>query len=83
MERVMVELTEINLDKICGHVDKEESSKFDRILAGYEVIPPDVVKDCIKNIGLWHEPKENAYFQESVEDKELDGDEQLDGSGYL
>eukprot|EP00957_Ditylum_brightwellii_P126393 9635482-Ditylum_brightwellii.AAC.1 len=71
----MVELTELNLDKICGHVEKEESTRFDGILAGYEVIPPDIMKQCIKNIGLWHEPKEKEYFQKSVEDEELDGDE--------
>eukprot|EP00957_Ditylum_brightwellii_P210759 15365357-Ditylum_brightwellii.AAC.1 len=59
----MVELTELSLDKMCGHVDKEESPTFDGILAGYEVIPPGVVKEHIKNIGLWCEPKEKAYFR--------------------
>eukprot|EP00957_Ditylum_brightwellii_P194173 14787344-Ditylum_brightwellii.AAC.1 len=71
----MAKLTELNLDKMCGHVDKEESPKFNGILAGYEVISPGMVKQHIKNIGLWREPKEKAYFQESVEDEELDGDE--------
>eukprot|EP00957_Ditylum_brightwellii_P029710 2246039-Ditylum_brightwellii.AAC.1 len=58
-----------------GHVDKLESPKFDGILAGYEVTPPDVVKQHINTIGSWLEPKEKAYFQESVEDEESDGDE--------
>eukprot|EP00957_Ditylum_brightwellii_P105208 8019507-Ditylum_brightwellii.AAC.1 len=71
----MAELTELNLDRICGHLDNEESPKFDGILAGYEVIPSDVVKQCIKNIGLWCDPKEKAYFQESVDDEEMDSDE--------
>ena len=71
----MVELTELNLDKSCGHVDKAESPKFDGILAGYEVMPPVTVKQHINSIGSWREPKEKAYFQESVEDDDLDGDE--------
>ena len=71
----MVELTELNLDKICGHVDKAESPKFDGILAGYEVMPPVTVKQRINSIGSWCEPKEKAYFQKSVEDDDLDGDE--------
>ena len=71
----MVEFTELNLDKICGHVDKVESPKFDGILAGYEVIPPVMVKQHINVIGLWREPKEKAYFQKSVKDDKLVGDE--------
>eukprot|EP00957_Ditylum_brightwellii_P100586 7666941-Ditylum_brightwellii.AAC.1 len=71
----MVELTKLNLDKICGHVDKVESPKYNGILAGYEVMPPVLVKQRIDTIGLWCEPKEKAYFQESVESDSLDGEE--------
>ena len=45
------------------------------ILAGYEVMPPVTVKQRINAIGSWREPTEKAYFQESVEDDDLDGDE--------
>eukprot|EP00957_Ditylum_brightwellii_P117009 8925255-Ditylum_brightwellii.AAC.1 len=71
----MVELTTLNLDKICGHEDKVESPKFDGILAGYEMMPPVTVKQLINAIGLWHEPKEKAYFQESIKSDSSDGDE--------
>eukprot|EP00957_Ditylum_brightwellii_P120159 9168575-Ditylum_brightwellii.AAC.1 len=75
----MVELAKLNLDKKFGHVDKVESPKFDGILAGYEVKPPVMVKQSIDAIGLWHEPKEKVYFQESVESDSSDDDEQLVG----
>eukprot|EP00957_Ditylum_brightwellii_P196595 14979065-Ditylum_brightwellii.AAC.1 len=71
----MVELTKLNLDKICGHVNKVESPKFDGILAGYKVKPPVTMKQCINAIGPWREPKEEAYFQKSVKSDSLDGDE--------
>ena len=70
-----LELTQLSLDKVCGHVDKVESPKFDGILAGYEVMPPDMVKQCINAIRLWQEPKEKLYFQKSVKSDNLDGDE--------
>eukprot|EP00957_Ditylum_brightwellii_P017162 1293877-Ditylum_brightwellii.AAC.1 len=54
----MVELTKLNLDKICGHVDRVESPKFDRILAGYKVKPPATVKQRIDAAGSWRVPKE-------------------------
>eukprot|EP00957_Ditylum_brightwellii_P167382 12743026-Ditylum_brightwellii.AAC.1 len=59
----MVELTELNLDKIYGHVNKVESPKFDGIFAGYEVIPPVMVKQRINTMGLWCEPKERHIFR--------------------
>ena len=60
----MVELTKSNLDKICGHVDRVKSPKFDGILAGYEVKPPAKVKQRIDVAGSWCLPKEKVYFQE-------------------
>eukprot|EP00957_Ditylum_brightwellii_P188737 14366726-Ditylum_brightwellii.AAC.1 len=52
-----------------------ESPKFEGILAGYEVMPPVMVKQRIDTIGLWHEPKEKAYFQEIVKSDSSDSDE--------
>eukprot|EP00957_Ditylum_brightwellii_P167050 12717365-Ditylum_brightwellii.AAC.1 len=80
----MVKLTESNLVKICGHVDKEESPKLDRILAGPQVIPPGVVKKCIQNIGFWRDQKKRHIFRQVLmmknwidrtDDDESDGDE--------
>eukprot|EP00957_Ditylum_brightwellii_P184825 14077477-Ditylum_brightwellii.AAC.1 len=68
----MLELTKSNLDKICGHVDKVESSKYEGIFAGYEVIPPTRVQQHINTEKFWPEPKLKAYFQEKAVDDELD-----------
>eukprot|EP00957_Ditylum_brightwellii_P002566 196828-Ditylum_brightwellii.AAC.1 len=69
----MVELTKFNLDTICGHVDKVESPKFDGIIAGYEVMPPVMVKQHIDAIGSWRAPKEKD--KDMADDDEWDGDE--------
>eukprot|EP00957_Ditylum_brightwellii_P057180 4332463-Ditylum_brightwellii.AAC.1 len=71
----MVELTKLDLDKMCGHVDKVESPKIDGILAGYEVKPPAMVKQLIDDTGSWRAPKEKVYFQEIVESESSDDDE--------
>eukprot|EP00957_Ditylum_brightwellii_P201710 15326863-Ditylum_brightwellii.AAC.1 len=53
----MLELTMSNLDTICDHMDEAVSPKYDRIFAGYQLIPPAMVQHHIDSANMRQELK--------------------------